>query len=307
MRYLRFGCLTVVLSWLMASAVTADDPPAKEADSPAETVRKALDKTVTLDFSSQNMQEVVQHLKEKTNINFVIDLITIQQMGVLIDENGNPMTIHLKIEKGKLRQGLQRILQPYSLSCFIVGDSVLISTEETGVQRQMRQRIDVDVNQVPLETALRKLARTHAISLLIDPKVLKDAKTPVTLQLDDVTLETTVRLLAELGGLKSVRLGNVLFITDEGKATKLRQEEKDNNDLPDGRLPKGYAVPALGAMAGRALGVPIPPPPAAPPANVAPARPAAPPAPENPPAAGNNAVPAPSAPRPLPPIPRPND
>src|SRR5262249_37880748 len=154
-------------------------------------------------------QDAIGHLKEKAKINIVLDLFTIQQMGALLDENGNPLSIQLKLEKGKVRKALQQLLQPYNLSYVILGDTVLITTEEMGVHRQMRQRSNVDVDQVPLETALRKLARAHAISLVIDPKVKKEAQTLVSLQLDDATVETAVRLLAELGELKSVRLGNV--------------------------------------------------------------------------------------------------
>src|SRR5262249_12808602 len=225
-------------------------------------VRKGLDEPITLDYSSQSMQDAIQHLKEKTKLNFVLDVFTIQQMGILLDENGNPININLKLEKGKVRQALQQLLQPYNLTYVILGDTVLITTEEMGLHRQMRQRIDVDVSQVPLETALKKLARTHAISLVIDPKVAKDAQTPVSLQLDDATLETTVRLLAELGGLKSVRLGNVLFVTDEARATKLRKEEKQNAPPPEPRydVPRALAFPGMG---GGVVPVPPPGPPAA--------------------------------------------
>ena len=46
----------------------------------------------------------------------------------------------------------------------------------------------------------------------------------MTLQLEDVPLETAVRLLARLAGLKPVRLDNVLFVTTEERADKLRPD-----------------------------------------------------------------------------------
>ena len=46
----------------------------------------------------------------------------------------------------------------------------------------------------------------------------------MSLQLDDVPLETAVRLLAENAGLKPVRIGNVVLVTTKAHATELRNE-----------------------------------------------------------------------------------
>lgn len=229
------------LAGALVSPVLADTKNAKEEQSPVEAVRQALDKTITLDFTSQTLQEALQHLREKTKINFVLDVVSLQQMGILLDEN--PTQVHLKVDKGKVKQGLQRILHPYNLTYVILGDTVVVTTEEVGLFRQMRQRVSLDVENVPLTTVLKKISRSYGIGMVIDPKIAKEAQGPVTLQLEDATLETTVRLLAEVGGLKSVRLGNVLFITSETKAEKLRQEERSNPMNPMyGGLPPGGAI-----------------------------------------------------------------
>jgi type II secretory pathway component HofQ len=283
---LRIGVLGLT-SLLCAATVPVIAQDTKE--SPAEAIKKTLDQTVSVDYTCQSLQEAVQHLRDKTKLNLVLDLITLQSMGLLIDDgNPNPPQIHLKLDKGKARQALQRALQPYNLTYVILGDSVLITTEEMGLHRQMRQRINANVDNVPLEAALQNLAKTHAISLVIDPKCVKQAQTEkVSLQLDDATLETTVRLLAEMASLKAVRFGNVLFVTDERKAEKLRLEEPS---VPlDPRFPRigpgvglgigGFGVPPSGVP-------PINVPPLAPPpAGAAPGRPqvapAAPPPPPN--------------------------
>ncbi len=46
----------------------------------------------------------------------------------------------------------------------------------------------------------------------------------MTLHLEDVPLETAVRLLSEMAGLKPVRVGNVLFVTSKDNAAELRQD-----------------------------------------------------------------------------------
>src|SRR5438067_1399862 len=52
----------------------------------------------------------------------------------------------------------------------------------------------------------------------------KEAKMEVSLQMEDVPLETAVRLLSEMAGLKPVRVGNVLFVTTKANATEMRAD-----------------------------------------------------------------------------------
>ena len=198
---------------------------AQEKLTPAEKIRKALDQPVRIDYSGNSLQEIVNHLKKKAQIPIIIDQVALQMTAMGIDDaTGNPLTIDLKSD-GNVRQALQRLLGPYHLTFVTVGDSLLITTEELGLQRQMRQRLPVDVTTIPLEKALKELARTNGINLVIDPRAAKEAQTQVTLQLDDTTVETAVRVLAEIGGLKAVRMGNVLFVTQEDRAHKIQKEE----------------------------------------------------------------------------------
>jgi hypothetical protein len=186
------------------------------------------------------------------------------------------------------------MLSPYNLSYVILEDTVLITTDEMGLYRQMRQRVNVEVKEQPLNAALKDLARRSALNLIIDPRVAKDAQTPVTLEVEDATLETAVRLLAELGNLKSVRMGNVLFITNESRAEKIRKEDMQTNPLNPTDPRYGPDVPRV---APGAAGIGIAPPaiPAPPPAEKAPPLPPAPDgAPGQPVAPGT--TPAPTAP-----------
>src|SRR5262249_13800110 len=74
--------------------------------------------------------------------------------------------------------------------------------------------------------AIKKLAAETGTNLLIDTRVMKEAQTAVTLQLEDVPLETAVRLMAEMVGLKPVRVGNVLFVTSKATAQEMRQDNE---------------------------------------------------------------------------------
>jgi hypothetical protein len=183
------------------------------------------------------------------------------------------------------------MLQPFTLSYVVIGDSVVITSEEMGVYRQMKQRVEVNVDKTPLDAVLKKLAKTYGINVVIDPKVAKEAQAPVTLQVEDTSLENAVRLLAELAGVKSVQVGNVLLVTDEAKATKIRKEDKGTQPGPTtpyyyGGVVRGIggppplALPPVKVMPPRVQEAPIAPPKALPPRN--PNAPAAPPINRNP-------------------------
>ena len=60
---------------------------------------------------------------------------------------------------------------------------------------------------------------------VIDARVGSDNLNAVTLSVEDVPLETAARLVAEVAGLKAVAVGNVIFVTTESRAAKLRAEQ----------------------------------------------------------------------------------
>ncbi|MBI3411031.1 MAG: hypothetical protein HY040_22080 [Planctomycetes bacterium] len=229
-RFHRWLALSLLVTWSLSHAwlEAGEGKEAPRSESPAEKIRKALDQQMVLDYTGQSIFEAVEHFKEKTQLNFTLDTIALQQIGIILDP-ANPTLgpVNIKADKyTKVRTALQRMLNAFSLTYVILEDSVLITTEELGVHRQMRQRVSVSYKDVPLAKALKELARAHALSMVIDPRMTKEAQAPVTLEVEDATLETAVRLLAEIGGMKAVRMGNVLFVTSESRADKIRKEEQ---------------------------------------------------------------------------------
>jgi hypothetical protein len=268
--YRRYGVVAALAFALALTAAPAAPVPTKDdkasAETAAEKVRKALDKTIAnLDIDNQQLALAVEQLHEETKVNFVLDRATLAQMGIDID-NGAPVKANLK--NVKARVALRNILNQYSLTYAIVGETVLISTEEVAVYRQLKQRVSVDLDRVPMDKALKGLARETATNLLVDSRAQKEAATGVTLQLDDVPLETAVRLIAEGAGLKPVRLGNVVLVTTKAHATELRNEPElapaprfPGEAMP---VPGGIAVPGLAVPAIAPAVVPAPNPPPAP-------------------------------------------
>jgi hypothetical protein len=201
-----------------AAPVPQDDKP--KSDTPAEKIKKALNNLVDIDINGQSIQQAVAKFKEQVKIDFELDKNSAVQCGV--DMDNTAMT--LKLKKVKLRVALKKLLGPQNLTYAIVGDSLLITTQEMAVYRQLKQPVSVDLDRVQFGTALKQLARDTGANLVVDPKVHKEAQTAITLQLDDVPLEAAVRMMAEFAGLKPARMGNVLFITTKANAKELRTE-----------------------------------------------------------------------------------
>jgi len=242
--------------WVLVVKLTVWAAPAvsepRPAPSPAEKNRKLLDQHVSAEFAEQPLHAVLATLSEQTKIKFVLDRMTMAQVGL----NEGDMPITAKLQDTKVRAGLKAILGQYGLSFVVLDDTVLVTTEEVALYRQMRQRVNVDVQDVAFQTALAQLARSSACNLVLDPRAAKEQKSAVlNLQLEDVPLENAVRIMAEMAGLKSVRIGNVLFVTTAERAERMRAE-------PDSRPPQpGFApeVPFGGGLLPPGIGNAAPP------------------------------------------------
>ncbi len=196
-----------------------------------EKLRAGLDKTVTIDYTGQSLTDVINHFRDRTGLNIVIDQMAILQTGMNPDDNVGQFQV--KATNEKAGQALRRTLGVYRLCFIILEDSILVTSEEIAVFRQMRQRVSVDLEDVPLRKAVRELAKKHGINLVIDQRIeSKFVDTKVSLQVDDTGIETALRLLAEQAELKAVRMGNVMYITTVGKAKAIREEEPHQFDNP---------------------------------------------------------------------------
>jgi hypothetical protein len=213
----------VLVPFALAVAFAAPAEPKAEAPKPAEKLRKDLDKPITLKIDKQPLSAAMDMLKEKSKINFVVDSITIQQqLGFTPDQP--PFPVEADMKELPLRSALREVLDPYGLTYVVIGDTVVVTTDDMAMMRQLRQRVNVDMDKIELASALRQVGREASVNIILDSRAEKDAGSKVTLQLEDVPLETAVRLLSEMANLKPVRVGNVLFVTTKEIANEMRQD-----------------------------------------------------------------------------------
>ncbi|HYV37696.1 MAG TPA: hypothetical protein VE988_18575 [Gemmataceae bacterium] len=227
-------CFAAVVLTLIATVREAHAQAPKDVPNNPVAIRKALEENITLDYVGKSFDEIIEHLRQKTKLKIVVDqtrpkAVYFAQPQVPLPPGVAPAEFALpavtfKIDNAKLRAGLRSFLGEYDLTFVIIGDSVVIATEEAAQMRQLRQRISVDITNQPLGDALKKLADDTGVNLLVEPQMADKAKTKITAQLDDVALETVVRLLAKMADLSCVSVENVIVVTSDERADKLRKE-----------------------------------------------------------------------------------
>jgi type II secretory pathway component GspD/PulD (secretin) len=210
------GALAVIPGLL--SAAPAETKAKQETG--AEKVHKALDQAMDLDLANQSLTVAIEQIKDKTKVNVIVDTMTLANNGIVPDQ----VMVTVKKDGAKARSCLSAVLGQYHLGYAIIGENVIVSTEDMALHRQFRQKVSLDLDKVSLETALKDLSKDTAVQILVDKKIAKDAQTQVTLELEDVSLDAAVRLLCEQAGVKAVRLGNILYITSPANAKDLRTE-----------------------------------------------------------------------------------
>jgi hypothetical protein len=245
-RFIVRGCCALALSaLLLTGGFSAPSPKSPPAGNKIEEIRKALDSVVTLEESQTNLPAFLEKIGNDHKIQIVLDRTVLAALG-LAEET---MMVETKQKDVKLRTGLRNILGTYGLTFAIIGDQVVVTTEEMALYKQFKQRIDVDFNEVPVSKAMKDLSQRYGVNIVLDPKCVKAKTTEIaiTLQLEDVAFEGAVRLMSEMAGLKPARLSNVIYITTEDRADKINKDSElipnPHPDLPGGTLPGGPGFP----------------------------------------------------------------
>ena len=133
---------------------------ADKDDKPVEKVRQALDQPISIQIEKQTLTAAVDALSKKTKIPIVLDNLAIQQQLGFTPDQSN-ILVQLDLKDVKTRTALRTILAPYNLSFAVIGDTIVVTTEDAAAVRQMRQRVSVDLSKVELAAALRRSAGTQ--------------------------------------------------------------------------------------------------------------------------------------------------
>jgi hypothetical protein len=210
------------LAWALAVVVGLAAPVPQERKPgptpPDELIREALDRTVTLDIDGQPLHLAIKQLGEQSGVNIVLDRVAVQ----LLSLDPERVQVNFKGKDVKLRTALDSILDEHNLRIAVVGDVVLLTTERAMSQR-MQQRVNIDFKNTDFAAAIKQLARDTTTCLTLDPRAAKEVKGTVSLRLENVTLETALRVMSEMVGLKAVAVGTgMVFCSRATPVTDIR-------------------------------------------------------------------------------------
>ena len=208
----------LMLSPMQAANESSETKQVSGTESVAVQTNKALDQIVTLDLYQYPLSEAVRLLGDQSGVRLVLDRQGLGQAGL----NPDDMIVNTSLSM-TLRSALRQIMNQYAVDYAIIGDLVLITTEDLAIRRQKRQPVSVRFDRLQLKAALEQLSRETATNLVLDRAALSYASAPITLDLYDAPLEVVVTLVAHQVGLKQTRVGNVTMVTTKENAVELQE------------------------------------------------------------------------------------
>jgi hypothetical protein len=234
--------LAAAILWLKSFGRTEANPPPnakvqprKEAEKKlkAGAMLKKLNQPITLErgFDANTpLKDALEHLTDRYHLTFVIDTQAFREEGEGAEIETTPIKLQ-KMSNVALGTVLRLLLSqiPPSGGTYLVRNGFIevIPASHVKAGRLLQQEVEATFDKRPLEEVLEELSDLTGASVILDSSVGDKAKTVVKAKFkNDVTLETAVRLLADMADLKAVVVGNALYVTTKAKADALRVEEE---------------------------------------------------------------------------------
>ena len=197
------------------------------------------------DDNRATLSDALDHVAKRYNLTFDINEKAFE-MDQLKDVARTPIADPTAIPPMRatlaavLRKILRRVPAPSGATFLIRRDVIEITTEtavriELGIpaKRPLLTLVWDDFEETSLVQALPRLAETSGYNVIADPKAGDLLQAKITAKLNNVPIDTAVRLLANMAGLSMVRLDNVLYVATADNAKRLREEQAEiNADKP---------------------------------------------------------------------------
>lgn len=243
----RVQIITSLVVLALVARVGAVPAPAEVEKKPAAVVSKArevreqLAKPANLDKGIEGntpLKDALDFLGEQYGLNFTINSEAFTAIGVQkVEEQPVHLPKMVGVPMSKVLQMLlSQIKGDEEVGTYLIrGGEVEITTSAnaspskwTGEARRFAPTVDADFDRVPLEEALRELAARTGMSIVLDIRVGENARKPVTATLNQVPVDTAVRVVADMTDLRMTVIDNVLYVTtrENAKEWELRPAKK---------------------------------------------------------------------------------
>jgi RNA polymerase sigma factor (sigma-70 family) len=214
------------------SEPTPKPPASKENIAPEPDVwerrlvelRAQLGQSITVEFDKMPLDDAISFLGPRYNLPIVYLSDAFKEEDELDEFRKRPIQLQ-KLAGFELRTVLRMLLERANADYQLREGGLFIFPKEYAASgRLLQQPVTVSFRQVSLDQALARVAAKTGVSVVLDARAARDAKIAITADLDNVPLETAVRILADMAALKPVALGNTFYVTTIANARMLEAE-----------------------------------------------------------------------------------
>jgi RNA polymerase sigma factor (sigma-70 family) len=254
------------LALAKAKAPDQPDPNLADRKANAQALRERLRQTLSqeinyegVDDARATLADVLDQLSKRYNLNFHAKREVFRAIDPKIDvfrfEVCDPVPLPpMRASLGIVMRTILERLPPKMGAMYVIRKEFIEITTETAVRaelgippnRPLLPLVCDTLDDVPITVALRRLADHTGYNVVVDPRIADKLRTSTNLvELNNVPVDTAVRLVANMAGMSVVRLDNVLYVTTADNAKHLREEQAQvNADKPVGNTePPKKAAP----------------------------------------------------------------
>jgi hypothetical protein len=229
------NCLLVtlgVLAWAGAHAAGgADVNPVRQAPPPllskrAQELSDKLNQPVTVEFDAGPLKDALGFLQDRYNLPLIVDEEAFKRFSEMPDIQGQQVKLQ-KAVNIKLRTVLELLLQQLEGGILEKDGIVWVLPQKRLTPKVLlRGLVSASFRNVPLGQALEELSDQAGVSVVIDGRVADQvSKALVIAKLNQVPLDTAVRVLTDSAELKSVVLDNLIYVTSSSHAPHLLHDK----------------------------------------------------------------------------------
>jgi len=202
-------------------------------------------KFVGFDDPKTTFQDAVDHLAARYDVHIDVDETLFRSemvadvMSLSIAEKALPAMKEVSLDR-VLRKVLARL--PVPATYLIRRDGIEITTVRAqrveiwgaGYEGPFLPLAHASFEKRPLNKALQELAETTGFSVVLDARAGDKAQIAVTATFTNLPLDTAVRMLADMAGLKTSQNDNVIYVTADARTAKLRVDPENEPGVPGG-------------------------------------------------------------------------
>jgi hypothetical protein len=195
------------------------------AQQKAQEYRQKLDQPVTLEFERGTpLHEALNHIGMRYTLSIIVDEEAFKADSNQADIVNVPIKLPL-LTNVRLRTALRTILLQVD-GDFYTRDDVLMIVPRARIASGvvLRQSVDVAFERRLLGDALKELSDMTGVSVVLDAQKQPDSTMQLTADFRNVPLASAVRVLADMAGMKSVVMENMIYVTAYQHAENMKEE-----------------------------------------------------------------------------------